>query len=69
MNIQMTVSLLATLVPCRWLLPDIVQTDFAPAIWPVAALHMFRFIGLTVLMPGQLDDEISQKAKEQKPTA
>lgn len=63
MNIQMTVSLLATLILCRWLLPDIVQADFADAIWPVAALHMFRFIGMTVVMPGQLDDDITKKAK------
>mgnify|MGYP001048624282 CR=1 FL=1 len=65
MNIQMTVSLVATIILVRWLFPGIVQAEFAVAILPVAVLHMFRFIGMTVVMPGQLDDEISHKAKVQ----
>ncbi|MCB1449244.1 MAG: hypothetical protein KDJ67_03855 [Nitratireductor sp.] len=65
MNVQMSVSLLTTIILCRLLFPGIVQAEFAVAVLPVAILHMFRFIGMTVVMPGQLDDAISHKAKVQ----
>ena len=65
MNVQMAVSLLTTIILVRWLFPGIAQEQFTVAVLPVAVLHMFRFIGMTVVMPGQLDDAISQKAKVQ----
>jgi hypothetical protein len=65
MNVQISISLVSTIILCRWLFPDIVRADFAVAALPVAVLHMFRFIGATVVMPGQLDGGISHKAKVQ----
>ena len=65
MNVQISISLVTTIILCRWLFPGIVQAEFALAALPVAVLHMFRFIGATVVMPGQLDDAISHKAKVQ----
>lgn len=56
MNVQMAVSLLTTIILVRWLFPGIAQEEFATAVLPVAVLHMFRFIGMTVVMPDQLDD-------------
>jgi hypothetical protein len=65
MNVQMAVSLLTTIILVRWLFPGIAQEEFATAVLPVAVLHMFRFIGMTVVMPDQLDDAISHRAKVQ----
>ncbi|MEM6889190.1 MAG: hypothetical protein AAF636_13735 [Pseudomonadota bacterium] len=65
MGLQMTVSLLSTIMLCRYLFPDIFQVDFATAIFPIAVLHMFRFVAMTMLMPGQVDSRISQAAKNQ----
>lgn len=65
MNLQLLVSLISTVIISRVYFPDIFQAEFSQAIFPIAVFHMFRFIGLTLLMPGQMDSRISYTAKLQ----
>lgn len=65
MNVQLMVSLVSTIIISRLYFPEIFQTEFSQAVLPVSVFHMFRFLGMTLLMPGQMDSQISYKAKLQ----
>lgn len=65
MVVQLCVSLVATIILYRLYFPDIHQSSLAQVAFPVAIFHMFRFIGMSVLMPGQLDKRISYRARFQ----